>query len=291
MNRILILLSIIVLSTLNANAQLRYGFKTGLNFARFDGPSETSAAGNSLENWENTTGFHIGMTLGYKFTDHFGVRGEFLYSKRGARYTFEGPSFRLFTYEGGSTFATGNSKYQIRVNNTYFDLPVVAYTRWGDFEISGGVYGGVLVQSIGEGSLTFENGVTTSGYPLEKTQFNLQHNYRRDDPGGFAGSETFIININPNKKIELPKTIGAYYDYKTDQGSLYNSLDYGVVGGVTYYLSAALYAHVRLQYGLADITRNEADAAKGVSETGGALIFRNDKDRNFLIQASVGFSF
>jgi len=48
---------------------------------------------------------------------------------------------------------------------------------------------------------------------------------------------------------------------------------------------------VRLQYGLADLTRNEADLSKGAVGDNLSLQYRNDNDRNFTVQASVGFSF
>ena len=52
-----------------------------------------------------------------------------------------------------------------------------------------------------------------------------------------------------------------------------------------------MYAGVRLQYGLADVTNNQADLQKNSTGNNKALIFRDDKDKNFSIQASVGFSF
>lgn len=280
----------LILFAFSSQAQLRYGFKTGLNFARMDGPSEVNAAGENLENWKSITGFHIGLSLGYKVNDYFGVRGELLYTKRGAKYTFEGDSYRIFRYDGGSTQATGRSRYLINITNAYVDLPIVAYGRWKDFELSAGGYVGLLIQSTGDGSLSFTGGRTV---PLQNSisdlEFNLNHNYRKDDPLGGETDQTVVVKVDA-KTLELPKTLGAYYDYPEDKGRLYNSVDYGLVAGLTYYLSRSLYAGVRLQYGLADITKSEADLSKGRTDNGN-LLFRDDKDRNVVIQASVGFSF
>ena len=297
----LILLLLLILGTFTAEAQMKYGFKTGLNFAHIDGESETGTDGANLESWKNTTGFHIGMTLSYKFTDHFGLRGELLYSKRGGKYTFDGPSYRIFRHTSGSILTTGTSKYLINVNNSYIDLPVMAYGRFGDFEISGGGYVGFLVQSAGEGSLQY-SGKTALGNAVyanpDKTatllDFNLNHNYRRDDPG--AGSSESDSEVPINVKVdgfiaETPKTMGAYYDQPQGKDQLYTNLDFGLVGGVSYYISSALYLGVRLQYGLADITNKGADLSKASVDSNGGLIFRDDKDKNFMIQASVGFSF
>ncbi|MEO6038269.1 MAG: porin family protein [Saprospiraceae bacterium] len=265
------------------NAQLHYGFKTGLNFARFDGPSETDNAGKSLENWKNVTGFHIGVSFSYSFTDNFGLRGELLYSKRGAKYTYDGQSHSLFNLPNGNTL-TGSSRYLISINNAYVDLPIMAYGRFGDFELSGGGYVGLLIQSVGDGSLTYSDGTN------QNLAFNLRYNYRKDDPGGSEGGTEKVIATLDGRQVELPKTIGAYYEYPEDRGHLYRTLDYGLVGGLSYYFSHALYFGARLQYGLADITNNRADLQHTNTELG-KLVYRTDKDRNFMWQLSVGFGF
>ncbi len=274
----------------SAQAQLRYGFKTGLNFSRMNGPSETNAAGAELESWKTITAFHIGLSVGYAFTDAFGVRGELIYTKKGAKYTFEGDSYRIFRYDGGSTMSTGNSRYLINLTNAYIDIPVVAYGRWKDFEVLGGAYAGFLVQSIGEGSLSYTNGRTSGlGNSIPNLEFNLDHNYRKDEPGLGVGTETVLAQVDA-RVIEMPKTLGAYYDYPEDKGNLFNSLDYGLVAGVSYYMSSSLFIGFRVQYGLADVTNNNADLTKSVTDNGN-LIFRDDKDQNVTMQVSVGFSF
>ena len=279
-------------------AQIRYGFKTGLNFARFDGPSETNDAGESLESFGNVTGFHIGATFAYNFTDNFSLRGEVMYSKRGSKYTFDGQSYRIFQFSGGSTLTTGESRYLVNVNNSYIDIPVMGVARWGDFEISGGGYVGFLVGATGDGSLRYAGkSAPPLLYPVKNAEtgseelvFNLNHNYRKDDVGEGDDAQKLLAEIGP-RTIEMPKTLGAYFDHTEDKGSLYNTLDFGLVGGISYYLSSSLYAGVRLQYGLADLTNNDADLSKARTAEDGSLIFRDDKDKNFAIQVSVGFSF
>jgi Outer membrane protein beta-barrel domain len=293
MNRKLFLLLLFCIAALSAHAQqFRYGFKTGLNFARFKGDVETDAAGKGLETWENVTGFHIGAAFSYEFVDAFALRGELLYSKRGARYTFDGPSYRSFESPKGVIRSTGNSKYQILVNNSYVDIPVMAVVRVKDFEFSGGVYAGLLIQSIGEGGLVYSDGRTAAplNNPIAKLSFNLDHNYRKDGPKEGGEGETLAVAAD-GQNLTLPKTLGAYYDYPESKGDLYKTLDYGLTGGISYYISSSLYFGLRVQYGLADITNNDADLAKGQTGPNNALIFREDNDRNFAIQASVGFKF
>lgn len=298
----LVFLFLLVLGSLSTHAQIKYGFKTGLNFAHMVGPSETNDQGADLESWKNTTGFHIGMTFSYKFTDNFGLRGEALYSKRGAKYTFEGQSYRYFKTTTESVLTLGNSRYLINVNNSYIDVPIMAYARLGDFEIYGGGYAGILVQSTGEGSLRYSGKTSPLGNDVyvnpnksdKELNFNLNHNYRKDDPGegSTSSNNEAPLNINVNGALsETPKTLGAYYDYPTGAERLYNNLDFGLVGGVTWYISHALYLTARAQYGLADITKTNGDLSKARVGTSKELLFRNDKDTNFMIQASVGFSF
>ncbi|MBN8676853.1 MAG: PorT family protein [Chitinophagales bacterium] len=300
-SRSAVLLTALLFIGYGAVAQIKYGFKTGLNFSRFQGTSELDNQGNSLEKWDNSTGFHIGMTFAYKFTDRFGVRGEFLYSKRGAKYSYEGQAYRFFKHNAGQVYTTGNARYLINVNNSYLDIPVMAFGKFKHFEIYGGGYVGILVASTGEGSLRYSgktalgnNAYVNPNTSETELNFNLNHNYRRDDPGeGTANSDNeTAINVKVDGFIaETPKTMGAYYDYPEDKGALYNTLDFGVVGGLSYYISSALYISGRVQYGLSDITNNKADLAKARTGDGQSLIYRDDKDQNFMIQASVGFSF
>jgi hypothetical protein len=178
-NILLVFISLALVFPLHA--QLSYGFKTGLNFSTLKGPSETDASGNKLETWDNITGFHIGATFSYPFTDRFGLRGELLYSKKGGKYRFDGPSYRFFTTTNNQRIQTsGTGRYLINLNNGYFDIPVMAYGRFGNFEISGGAYAAIMVQSAGEGSLVYEGrrSVGGGGVDVIKGEFNLDYNYR-----------------------------------------------------------------------------------------------------------------
>lgn len=268
--------------------QWRYGLKTGLNFARIKGPSET-INGADLESWKNTTGFHVGMALDYEWTDRFGIRSEVIYSKRGGNYTFEGPAYRLFNTPAGTVRSTGNAKYRLSVNNSYLDIPITGYARLGKLEVSVGAYVGFLVQSTGEGTLSYTKGITAppANARIDSLGFVLRHNYRRDDPGEGSGDPVRIRVENYN--VELPGTLGAYYDHKEDRGSLYNAFDYGLIGGASFYLTSSLYVHGRLQYGLADVTNNKMDLSRSTLNQDGSLLFRDDKDQNWNITVSIGF--
>lgn len=165
----------------------------------------------------------------------------------------------------------------------------MAFYKAGDFEFSGGLY--AVNGTIGRRRLYFIcrwfDGASNS---VDNTEFFLNYNYRKDEPGESVGDEKLLLRRD-GRKLELPKTLGAYYDYPEDKGNLFNNVDFGVVGGISYFLTSALYVGARVQYGLADVTNNNADLQKSAVGDNKTLIFRDDKDKNFAIQASVGFSF
>jgi hypothetical protein len=278
-------------------AQFKTGFKTGLNFATIKGPSEKDAAGNSLESWKNTTGFHIGMTIAKPITDAFGVRAEVLYSKKGGLYTFDAPTagttFRYFKIGNDNIFTTSEkSKVLISTNNTYIDVPLTVYGRFKNFEIQAGASVGFLVSSYGEGSMNYQGKTNPpQNVSTGDLNYNLNYNYKKDAPGGFdEKGQKISVKINAQNQ-DFPQTLGAYYDQTTDNGNLYNTVDVAGVFGVSYYMSRSLYANVRLQYGFSDITNNKADQSRTQLDANKAPVFNADKDQNFLISASVGFSF
>ncbi|HMX40734.1 MAG TPA: outer membrane beta-barrel protein, partial [Saprospiraceae bacterium] len=226
--RLFLLLLALGLSAAPLTAQISYGFKTGLNFSRMDGPAETGPDGAALETMKNVTGFHIGAAFGYPITDHYGVRAELLYSKKGGKYAYEGPAYRFFTPATGSPIlTTGTARYLLNITQSYIDIPVFGYARFGDFEVQAGPYVALNIQSAAEGSLRYTGAKTTVlGNAVADSEFNLDHNYRKDDIG--EGDNTQVLKLTVDgKTIEMPKTLGAYYDFREDRGRLYNSIDYG----------------------------------------------------------------
>ncbi|MCB0615727.1 MAG: PorT family protein, partial [Phaeodactylibacter sp.] len=61
--------------------------------------------------------------------------------------------------------------------------------------------------------------------------------------------------------------------------------------GLAFYLNQGLYVGLRVNYGLSDLTRTERDVSRKELDDSNNFIFREDKDRNLTLQASVGFSF
>src|SRR6185436_13718006 len=75
------------------NEHIGYGFRAGLSLGKYDGPSELGPNGETLETNKMASGFHIGMTVNFKFGDLMGLRTELMFSQRGTDYLYKGPSY------------------------------------------------------------------------------------------------------------------------------------------------------------------------------------------------------
>jgi hypothetical protein len=279
-------------SAFSLSAQLGGGVKIGLNFSNIKGPSELGLQDVKLEQMDNYTGFMIGPSFAYSFTDNFGLRGEFLYSKKGMKYSYEGPTSRTFLTDGDliPIATSGTSKINYTVNHTCMDIPLMAFARYKKFEVSGGFYASMLFARVADGIMEYKwinaDGSERSINPL------LQYNYTRDKfgEGDNAATITALLNESGTRKATLPKTFGAYYDDKEDRGNKYSFLDYGVSVGASFFMNQSLFIGGRLQYGLADLTRTNADVSISQKNTDGTAVLRADKDHNYTFQVYVGFS-
>ena len=284
---LLVLLFLLALLPLTAQ-EFSGGFRAGLNFVTFDGDQEMDASGMSLERFNRTTGFHIGATFAYELTDLFGFKADLMYSQKGGEVRYAGPSY-FYLYSDASDAEglrnTGTLDSERDVLNSYLDVPVVAYYRLGPLELEGGVSAGFLVNSRASGSATFANVLLPDGRSIPDVSYNYDYNYFNDDIG-------FAAVVEPSEsRPGFPAVIDAYYN-SNDNRPLYRRLDFGLVGGASFFLNNGLYLGLRYQFGLTDATRGENDLrltrTDGVSER---EYNTEDKDYNRVIQASVGFRF
>ncbi|HUR29993.1 MAG TPA: outer membrane beta-barrel protein [Saprospiraceae bacterium] len=280
-----------MLSSLFTQAQSEsfgYGFRAGMSFAKIDGPSELGPNGENLEKNKMASGFHIGMTFSIKMTDIMGVRAELLYSQRGTDYTYDGPSYFFLGENPQAITLFGNRRQTINLSNSFVDIPLSVYYKIGYFEILGGLNTGILVSSAAGGSVEFE-GVTPIGNALPPFGANLNYNYKTDD-AGFAAEDVQIINVD-GKTYELPQFLGAYYGFDHKEKSLYKTLDFGLIGGIAYYLNDGLYLGARYIYGLGDVDRNFYDLSLKELDANGNPVQRGDNNRSKSLQFSIGFTF
>jgi hypothetical protein len=291
MNRFLFLLLTLGFSTAVFAQEIGYGFKAGLNFNTFKGDAETDDAGNTLEEFSSNTGFHVGATFTYAATELMGVRGEFMFSQKGGRRAYDGPSYYfLYDLDGNRNLVTGTREIDISINQSYLEIPVMGYFKPVKFlEIYAGGSIGFLVASNGFGELTF-NGVTSTGVALKEFSHEMDVNYFSDNPRGYTvGNPPQTISFK-GQNVPVPQTAGAYFEFTEDRGNLYNIIDAGLVGGLSVFFNKGLYVTGRVNYGLTDVTKSKADVSLRQLDNG-EFITRDDDDRNFTIQASIGFSF
>ena len=288
MRQKVILLIVCSFSLMASHAQeFSAGFRAGLNFSTFNAPSETNADGGELESYSLGSGFHVGGMANIRFTDQFSLRGELLYSQKGTDYNYAGQSFWIFpTVDGDRLIATGDRSTILSITNSYIDIPIMAVGRFGRIEISGGFTTGFLVSSRGSGELTF-SGTTDNGSIVNPFIIPLDFNYfqDREDVG-----ETELREI-AGKTVEIPKTLGAYYEELENSERLFQTLDLGLIGGVAFFINQGLFLGMRVNYGLADITKTNRDFSRLSLDEDNNYIPLNDTDRNLVLQASVGFSF
>jgi Outer membrane protein beta-barrel domain len=297
MNRFFTLLIFLCVFTQLSNAQeMGYGIRVGINFNKLNAPSEMDADGNVLETHDFNTGFHVGGAIIFKFTDLFGLKTEFLFSQKGMKYKYEGPSFQFFTEElsGNQVKSTGDRLYRMTVTNSYIEFPITAYYKFGErFEVHGGFLVGFLAGSTAVGEFDYKGAFPVGNDDINFIQ-NLEFNYRKDQPASpdDITNDTEVIEfLSQNDLVRFPKTVGAYYmDYPEKSGNFYNTFDFGLTGGFSFFINGGLFLMFSGNYGLVDITNNFYDISRLESD-GLNYIKRNDKDYNVSLQGSIGFSF
>jgi hypothetical protein len=277
---------------LQAGAQdFSYGFKTGLNFSRFDGPLEMDSQGNEVEEFVLASGFQVGAIFNLAINDYFGLRGELLFSQKGGRYRYNGESFDVWTSVADrQVYLTGERRMSLNISNSYIDVPLLVYVRpvsW--LEISGGVNAGVLVGSSGAGQMSF-NGVSEVGVPVPEYSITLEYNYFRDAPGQGNLDNATELEVG-GETILIPDRIGAYFQETAGTGKQFNRFDLGLNLGVNLFLNSSLFVGGRLNYGLLDVTNNDNDYSRVRLDENRQRIPRDDFDRNYSLQVTIGFIF
>lgn len=261
------------------------GFKTGLNYSTMIGPSEVDANNNDLETFAYENGYHLGAIFTYGLTDNFGVRGELMFSQKGMDYKYKGDSYWVYYAPNGDKVyhETGQREQRFFLRTSYIDVPLTAYGRLGKVEFSGGVNVGILVGAKGPGELKY-GGDTAGDFVLP-----LEFNYRKDDVTSGVGEEPQITSVFGND-IQVPAEATAHYGAFGTTDNLYNALDFGLVGGVSVFVSKSLFIGLRANYGLSDVTKQEQDLSKHKLSTDKEFTTLDHKDQNLSFQLSIGFS-
>lgn len=237
-----------------AAQEIHLGLRIGLNSTTLKGQLEENAS------YKNLPGFHIGPCFAYSFSDIMGIRGELIFSQKGAKYAYSGPSYLNIKKNSEYIPTIGTRTMNIAINNNYIDVPLMFYTLlFEHLEVSVGGYASFLVGSSGKGDLEYSGKRENSNATVGPIKFVIDGNYLKDKAGSVAANTTQTIRLEGDQ-ITLPQNIGGYYEYKTKpDGKKYNFLDYGLTGALHYRLNRGLYVGVRYQLGLSDVTNDKFD--------------------------------
>lgn len=287
----LVFLAICMCLALTTQAQnLKFGVRAGMNMNTLRGDMEKDDTGKEVESYDWTSGFHVGLTVTWEATELMGVRGEFMFTQRGTDRFYDGPSFYIFQPDSDPVIATGNTKFNLSVNNAYLNFPITGYVRpvsWLEFFAGGNI--GFIVSSTAFGDITFD-GKASNGAPVS-LRHELDYRYFIDDPA----QATYISPVNTvtigGEKIPYPHVGRAQFMFAEDRGSLYRVIELGGVAGMSVYLNKGLYLSVRANKGFTDLTKTKADVSWQKLDSNNNFITRNDKDSNLSFQASIGFHF
>lgn len=287
--RVFLISLICLVFTVAADAQLSYGFRAGLSYSKLLGDAEVNQAGMELDEYRFASGFHIGFSINYAFTDLVGVRSELIFTQRGTEYTFDGDSYYFLARRTpNEKVILGRRIMDYNISMATFEVPLIAYYKIGSVEISGGVNAAVILSSTGGGTLDFE-GISPNNNPIDPFRVLLQYNYNKDAAQA-ASAQTQVVRVD-NVNFQTPTTIGAYYEFDEKDGNQFMAFDLGITGGLAFYLNEGLYLGGRVTYGLLDADDNQYDISLHQLGPNNAYISRSDKNQHLTIQASIGFLF
>ncbi len=295
MKKSLVVILILLCSLQVISAQIGLGFKAGLTLGKLDGPSEMVDS-ELLEEYTSSTGFQIGVVFNFEVTDLFGFRSELLYSQKSSKYKYDGLGY-FFLIPTEELVARGNKLIELDINNTYLDIPIMSYYRFGKLEVNGGINVGLLLGSKASGIRQFNGFTEGSGAEVKRFEQLLNYNYLGDKPQEFNELEG-VIRVDQNgTEVLIPRVPLAYFDYpplqnQFTQSSLYKRFEMALVGGLQFYPNKGLSLGVRYHHGLSDVTNGEVDISQAEIDDGDELIFRpDDKDKNRVFQFSLMFLF
>jgi len=285
-------------------------FRVGLNVPQFLGPSEKDADGSDLESFSTFTGFHVAGGVVFKLLDHYGFKAELMFTQKGSRYSYEGPSTYIFTTTRSGDYATafGTRTISNRITNSYLEIPVTGYMKYGKFELNAGVSVSFLIGSTAVGDLVFSGLSDINNEPVNITSL-INHNYRKDrlefTQNILSFQEEFYKEITVDGEQAILLTEETAYAQWTDasvfggvfgkpdvrlEEKYFRGLDFAINAGASYYISPGLFVGFTASYGLRDVTNPYFEYSYSES-VGLNRVERSDTDRNFVLMGSIGFSF
>jgi hypothetical protein len=297
-----ILFAIFLGCTIHSYGQdYRFGIRGGLGYSQFLGQQINDA--NYSESYSLNNGIHFGVTLAYHINDNFGFRTEVAYNQIGTKYRFESEDAPyVFRFGLQREVRYGKMVRELDINNSYVHVPLMVFVKpFKKLELYGGIYTQFLVIPLAGGSIDFTDPNPTGDIEdgdLKNYSFfqTIDANYYGDEARQSTSNQGLIVALNiDNELTQLSMSRGAagYFELDADEkvANRYNWFDAGLEGGFSYFVNGSLYLGVTAMYGLLDVTNDKADVDYFELNEFNKYIFREDFDRNFSLQLSMGFKF
>lgn len=267
-------------------------FRAGLTYSKLSGPVLMDDIGSELERLGMVSGFHLGAGLRYKFdyAEQYGIGFEVVYTQKGGRTEYNGPSyFVLRSPDSPTRVLNGTRTSTLDISTSHFDFPLTLFGKFfNKLELHGGLYASFLLRAEGGGNFSFK---TNTPNDIDFTVF-WDQNFRNDnipDISAPISGETIEVRVLGDRYL-LPKTQGAYFEHVEKTRNLFRYIDYGLIGGVSFFLTRGLYLGGRFQYGLSNQVNNDMFISLRDIE-GTTPLLREDSRRNISYQVALGFAF
>lgn len=286
----LLLFPLISIAQSDDDEDISIRFKTGLNFSKLLGPSE-SINGQEVEDYSFRTGFHIAGGIDYSLSDRWGLRAMLSFMQKGTKYDFEGSSFLIF-YSASSNLPVlsqgGNRKVLLSVNNSYLGIPISGYGRFGRVEIEAGATIGYLITSKAQGELIYSNPSAN----LDPVTVSLDYDYLNDSFSLPENPDPVTTRRINGQNAVVPTRIGAYYEALRNNEKKYNPIDLSLHAHFSFFLNRGLFIGLGVEYSLLDATNSKQDFSQvNIGADQQLQPITNDADHYLVLQSSIGFNF
>ena len=273
----------------------KFGIRAGLNYSQLLGP--TISESTHQDKFTLNNGIHFGVTFAYHLSDNFGFRTELAYNQIGTKYTFTSDN-APYVFRNGLEREPRRGKIErfLDVNNSYIHLPFMVFVKpHRKVELYGGIYTQFLVLPTAGGKIDFTDPKDPADYSYSFIQ-SIEANYNSDAGREAKGNQglTVALDIDGERQdITMARLIGGYYelDDSEKKASKYNWFDAGLEGGASYFINNSLYVGLTGMYGLFDVTNDKVDIDYYNLDEFNKYKFKDDFDRNFSLQISLGFKF
>jgi len=268
-------------------------FRAGLTMSTYRGDLLQDDAGANLESLGYVSGFHLGAGARYKidYLGKYGISMELVYTQKGSRINYDGPSY--FVFKNADNFrqvSTGNRNYALDISTSHFDIPITFFAKpIKGFEFSAGVYASFLLRGEGGGNYRY-----TGDFPgnIEFSSL-LDQNFRNDRLPDYSQpftGEVTTIRI-AGDQYQVPRSQGAYFEHERYEGNLLRTFDFGVTGGLSFYLTSGLYIGGRVQYGFINQFNPDMFISIKDLDAMNQPVLRTDTRQNLSFQLAIGFAF